>query len=110
MGKPAKHTPGPWKVYYALLRPQFPCARIIEVQDDHGNAVVQWAGFDNADRLKKTHLANARLMAGAPDLLSALTKLVNCISDPVGVSVRQHSLAIKSARTAIAKATGKATP
>jgi hypothetical protein len=69
----SKHTSGPWKVYHALLRPQFPGHKIIEVQDRDGQAVVQWAGFDNCDRREKTHLANAHLMAAAPDLLAALT-------------------------------------
>ena len=98
-----KHTPGPWKVYHALLRPQFPGEKIIEVQDADGNAVVKWTGFDDSGRLKKTHLANARLMAGAPDLLTALVTLVDYNSDPVGVSVRDHSRAIKKARAAIRK-------
>lgn len=68
----SEHTPGPWKVYHRLLRPQFPGSKIIEVQDDNGNAVVQWAGFDNSDRLKKTHLANARLIAAAPRMLKMM--------------------------------------
>ncbi|MGB7022333.1 MAG: hypothetical protein WBD73_00910 [Candidatus Acidiferrales bacterium] len=73
--KKGKHTSGPWKVYHQELRKQFPGHKIIEVQDDHGNAVVQWSGFDNSDRLKKVHLANARLIAAAPDLLAAAQKL-----------------------------------
>jgi len=64
-----KHTSGPWKVYHALLRPQFSGHKIIEIQSDHGEPIVTWAGFDNSDRLKKTHLANARLMAAAPTML-----------------------------------------
>jgi len=66
------HTAGPWKVYHALLRPQFPGNRIIEIQDDHGTVVVAWGGFDNLDRLKKTHLANARLIAAAPTMLKMM--------------------------------------
>ena len=72
MSAKGKHTSGPWKVYHALLRPQFPGEKIIEVQDDHGNAVVKWSGFDDSDRLKKTHLANARLIAAAPMMLRAM--------------------------------------
>lgn len=72
MSAKGKHTPGPWKVYHAALRPQLSRDRIIEIQSDHGNAIVQWSGFDNSDRLKKTHLANARLMAAAPDMLRAM--------------------------------------
>ena len=69
MSAESKHTPGPWKVYHALLRPQFPGNRIIEIQDLDSNAIVTWPGFDNSDRLKKTHLANARVMAASPTML-----------------------------------------
>jgi hypothetical protein len=72
--KRGKHTSGPWKVYYALLRPQFPGNRIIEIQDDHGKPIVIWPGFDNSDRLKKTHLANARVMAASPTMLEMMKR------------------------------------
>lgn len=72
MSAKGTHTSGPWTVYHAPLRPQFPGNKIIEIQDDHGHAVVQWAGFDNSERLKKTHLANARLMAAAPTMLKMM--------------------------------------
>lgn len=72
MSAKGKHTSGPWKVYHALLRPQFPGDKIIEIQSDHGEAIVTWAGFDNADRLKKTHLANAHLIAAAPTMLKMM--------------------------------------
>lgn len=72
MSAKGTHTPGPWRVYHALLRPQFPGNKIIEIQDDHGRAIVQWVGFDNSDRLKQTHLANAHLMAAAPTMLKMM--------------------------------------
>lgn len=75
MSAKGEHTPGPWKVYNAALRPRFSRDTIIEIQSDHGNAIVQWAGFDNCNRFKKTHLANARLMAAAPDMLSVLHQI-----------------------------------
>lgn len=38
------YTPGPWKVYHQLLRPQFPGHKIIEVQNLDGGPVIPWAG------------------------------------------------------------------
>lgn len=64
----ASHTQGPWKVLHAKLRPQFPVL-ITEVQDAAGNAVVAWAGFDGVPQKKDEMLANASLIAAAPDLL-----------------------------------------
>ena|ERR1700731_784455 len=72
MSAKGKHTPGPWKVYHAALRPPPFNSMIIEIQDADARAVVQWAGFDNSDRLKKTHLANAKLIAAAPKMLRAM--------------------------------------
>lgn len=100
-----KHTPGPWKVYHAALRPQFSTDKIIEIQSDHGNAIVQWAGFDNCDRLKKTHLANACLMAAAPDMLAVLRRIDACFSR----LQRDHNetAVFKALDEAIAKAEGR---
>lgn len=67
----ARPTKGPWHVYSAPLRPEFPTI-IIEVQDAKGEAVVPWGGFDAAHQTKAVKLANARLIAAAPDLLAAL--------------------------------------
>lgn len=105
MSKLAAHTSGPWKVYHALLRQQFPGNKIIEIQDDHGHAVVQWAGFDNSDRLKKTHLANARLIAAAPDMLQALRAADEVISRLQ--LTKDEAAAIALIERAIAKAEGR---
>lgn len=71
-------TPGPWKVYHKELRAQLPGHKIIEVQTLDGRAVIPWAGFDNTgDQTKKRRLANARLIAKAPDMLY----LLRCIED-----------------------------
>jgi hypothetical protein len=108
MGEQAKHTPGPWKVYHALLRPQFPGSKIIEVQDYRGEAVVTWSGFDNSDRLKKTHLANAHLIAAAPELRAALQELL-LAAQPYTRKKADHRilLAYDAAARAIAKAEGR---
>lgn len=100
------HTSGPWKVYHELLRPQFPGRKIIEIQTDHGHAVVQWSGFDNSDRLQKTHLANARLMAAAPDLYRAAQRALECLS--ASYSQPQDATAIiADLKAAIARVEGR---
>lgn len=113
------HTSGPWKVYHAKLRPQF-SGRIIEVQDDHGKPVVTWSGFDNYDRLKKTHLANARLIAAAPEMLNALIAALPLLRQAATEEARANLAPILTsskrfaakerlavAETAITKAVGK---
>lgn len=72
------HSPGPWKVYANILRPEFP-RKIIEVQDANDNAVVPWTGFDGAPQTKKMKRANARLIAAAPDLLAVGMELDRAI-------------------------------
>ena len=101
----SKHTPGPWSVLVndedlwliehenqqiAAVSGQF-------VADDYGNCP-----------LEPEEMANARLIAAAPDLLEALTKLALATSS-VGVghiSMNQRT-ALKEARVAIAKAKGE---
>lgn len=63
MSKP-KHTPGPWKLWIAHSS-----SPSIEVQCNERTPVVKWAGFDDSNREKETHIANARLIAAAPELL-----------------------------------------
>ena len=68
-----KHTPGPW-----------------HIQDDHGKRWIETGGND--DTIAEIHrrkdkgsvyscgeaLANAHLIAAAPDLLDALERMVKC--------------------------------
>src|SRR5260221_9846066 len=100
-----KHTPGPWKVYHAALRPQFSSNKIIEIQSDHAKAIVQWMGFDDSDRSKKTHLANAQLMAAAPDMLAALKAVAPIVAREGDGEAEQA--AYDALCVAIAKAEGK---
>lgn len=57
-----KLPPRPWSVYNKPLRAQFSKAKIIEIQDRDGNAVIPWAGFDDID--VKNRLAIARFIVG----------------------------------------------
>jgi hypothetical protein len=70
----SKHTPGPWKVYKARLRPEFPVV-ITEIQDEQGNAIIKWQGFDGMK--KKVIAANATLISAAPDLMEACKSMIN---------------------------------
>ena len=89
------HTPGPWKLAMTddTLIVDHAREPIAQALGDYAN---EWEVMEN----------NARLIAASPDLLDALTKLVNGASS--GNSPTSAAL-LKNARAAIAKATG-ATP
>lgn len=112
-----KHTPGPWKVYSAPLRPNFPTP-IIEIQDANDQAVVPWPGLDAADQPKGVKLANAHLISAAPEMLAALklpavlyalgyvAEFAGDGGDHTQADGRKADAAIKAIRAAIAKARG----
>lgn len=102
----AKHTPGPWHVGRGLA------LRI--VYDKDGWAVASAAVFHNRFS-ENEDLANALLIAEAPDMLKALQELAdaaqdreNPMGDPCALLAAQANLrdATKRARAAIAKAIG----
>jgi hypothetical protein len=107
-----KHTPGPWSYWNGICSPG---GRV--TQDETGTHIAIPTVYANAQLTD----ANARLIAAAPDLLSALEDFLdmaqeppeaNCschISPPCGDCVDNHGLreAFRNARAAIAKATGK---
>jgi hypothetical protein len=90
------HTPGPWTAY----------------PSEDGFNVYQDDGTGNGDHIQcisRTHpetLANARLIASAPELLAALEKTLAYMADrhPNG----ENSPTIQQARAAILKAKGGA--
>jgi hypothetical protein len=106
----SKHTPGPWKA------------------DDKGKAVFIPLRAHHCEQLgiqvgfvswedDKEPLANARLIAAAPELLEALRVFVSC-SLPVSTEIDERGhrwteayldQALPIARAAIAKATGEQT-
>lgn len=100
----SKHTPGPWKV--VLSDNATP-----HVQHIHG---VDWTYVcDLSSRVcvmpaeitsSYNSLANARLIAAAPELLEALHGLLNVISETRGLPAYN---AVLDAQKAIAKADGK---
>lgn len=70
-----KFTPGPWKVYHEVFRPQLCNKKIIEVQTVDNKTVIPWIAFDSVDMPKKEILANAHLIASAPYMHHYLSTL-----------------------------------
>jgi hypothetical protein len=68
-----KHTPGPWKIFYPE---NSDCGLGIDTANSNASIVVMdtEAGIYSAET-REEDLANAKLIAAAPDLLDALQKL-----------------------------------
>jgi hypothetical protein len=98
-----EHTPGPWNIERTH---QSPCAIVPEGQTA---ALAKVYLTDPATRKRSPeYLANAHLVAAAPDLLAALIELERVESSPHSETVR--FLAREQAREAIAKATASGSP
>lgn len=104
-------TPGPWEF---STTPQPNGCPIIGA---NGLMVAMLAHSINQLEQKETALANARLIAAAPDLLGSLLGLIDAFSlGPLGCAAKYgpdadlaeiERYAFESALSAIAKATGK---
>lgn len=103
----AKHTPGPWVVD--------PCWDILGSTDD-GNGMVCQITTDAVPRAEA--IANARLIAAAPETTDALRKLVNEVSALGGFGPEIEALIgvtnwrvlmtrVQEAREVLAKAEGQ---
>ena len=89
-----QHTPGPWKCSQYLGHPAW-SVHMDAGDRGRGSTIVDGvAGIDLEQRL-----ANARLIAAAPDLLEALQHLMVAHGE-------QLDYAFQQAQDAIAKATG----
>ena len=104
----SQHTPGPWRVVQ-----RGPIVSIIDAQEDAPNGGDHPIGdifalYRGLPRTKETVLANARLIAAAPDLLEALEDILFQSEQPiwhaVGGSVDEATM--EDLRAAIAKARG----
>ena len=88
----AKSTPGPWTL--------FSVNRTLAIHKGP-NPVVAWAGFDSADvGPHGVNVANARLIAAAPDLADTLEALLHVIggaSGPFGGTIAAARDALKKA-------------
>lgn len=95
-----KHTPGPWRL--ELGRDGAPRALRGPAEVEHRN-IVNWNGFSSPT--KPASMANARLIAAAPELLAELeeTHAALCFA-PDYIGTERH----KRNSAAIAKARGEA--
>jgi hypothetical protein len=109
------HTPGPWLVRFDEDRfdPSRSTLKIIDGRDEslnHANGALSLA-FINVTAFAPhmdEPLANARLIASAPDLLASLIELESMVSEmlPKHGPCGWGELALNQAREAIAKAKG----
>ena len=96
-----KHTPGPWKT-----QPHISLDRL-EIRDADGRRIAECAM--DFPMSAKTHDANARLIAAAPELLEAAEHAWTFVSDilETGMSQSEEVRALERAlKDAIAKAKG----
>lgn len=98
-----KHTPGPWHIAeYGMNKDGTPKHYGIV----HGDITIANLGTSTNKNAKEMD-ANARLIAAAPDLLEALLDMWNLINVDVSTDTIKAGTTFKTARAAIAKATGK---
>ena len=108
-----KHTPGPWRLFIDDTGGQWSGWPLcIDSANDEEKTVVrtggQWPYEWDSAMSQREALANARLIAAAPELLEALIEMEREKSDymtrnNLGDPAKEHTN--KMARSAIAKAT-----
>jgi len=99
----AQHTPGPWQAVSMTAYTYV----ILDLDGDAVGTAVARSSYEPPD----TPLANARLMAAAPDLLAALQRIATMRDLPIGDAQEEMSsrlYAAEIAAVAIAKAEGGA--
>ena len=92
----AKHTPGPWNIVESNKIDEE-----AHIQTDLKSICRMWIQMDSQD------MANARLIAAAPELLEALTAMVAIWEGPRELAALRFAKSVIDARAAIAKATGE---
>lgn len=104
----SKHTPGPWAAnpsnaerYSQYVAPKdlksWPYDVVAYIPEAYGDKCT----FPGA------HMANARLIAAAPDLLHALQAMTDAFLDTEGTHGQHEHAAMGKAYAAIARATGE---
>ncbi len=90
------HTPGPWEQQnHYVVSDRYERLQVIARCGGHQNDPLNWACHE----IDTENIANARLLAAAPDLLSALKYWFDSKADP--------KLLADKALAAIAKAEGE---
>ena len=95
-----KHTPGPWTFTQSTFEPHWCDVR----GTDHEELATVW---NKADTHGKVALANARMIAAAPELLEACNAALVRGCANLG-QLADHDDTIKLLRAALAKAEGGA--
>lgn len=119
----AKHTPGPWGLKFSEVRPWSTEPRLQDIVDSEGRKLY-CAGIGITSDREGEGLANARLIAAAPELIASLSPFANLITEYERVceerdeQIGWHRFldefswptqqACTEARATIAKATGAA--
>jgi hypothetical protein len=102
-----QHTPGPWQWSHNGASTHDTHCIEISGGDRIGNvAYCQSYTGDGYDDRSET-IANARLIAAAPELLEALQAIVKSLADHDDEGMVEHAAQMVAARAAIAKATGE---
>ena len=102
----SEHTSGPWRILDTQIDPNN-VPRVVAARGGIAVMCVDRAMGDKGPSEKE--MANARLIAAAPDLLAALSDALACLDESAlsrTLTVREL-MARSNARIAIAKATGK---
>lgn len=97
-----KGTPGPWEVedngYFYDIN---------AVRGTVGNVCSSASWFDNDEHRGPVAMANAQLIAAAPELLGALRDIITCFDKGVPLDEENCGHEFDKARAAINKATGE---
>ena len=100
------HTPGPWEVLDGnRVSVTLPCADV-----EASGYVSACIAITHSSEPRVDKVANARLIAAAPELLEALQAIVKSLSDQDDEGMVEHAQEMIDARAAIAKAMVGATP
>jgi hypothetical protein len=99
-----RHTPGPWTLFHKGSTIQISDKRGPKDGHKSGNAVVFWTGFDASDKPLAEKIANARLIAAAPDLWKAIQFFID--AEDTGLEDHELNKFSDLARAAARKAKG----
>jgi hypothetical protein len=102
-----KFSSAPWKSAFAFDR-----TYIRNIKDAQGEIIAQVCDLDDgvANDYLYEAIANAQLMAAAPDLLAALQYFLDALADDCEIDMCRITNEMESrARAAIARATGDQT-